>query len=60
MKNTDISKLIASKPPFGEPLPSIPVEDPRWAKEFQVWWWRKCNYYGIDPVKAFESMLGER
>jgi len=59
MKKTDISKLIDSKPPFSDPLPSIPVEDPRWAKEFQEWWWRKCKHYGLDPIEAFQAMLDE-
>lgn len=47
----------SNKPPFPEPPPSVDVNDPSWAQAFQEWWWRKCDYYGIDPIEAFAAML---
>jgi len=44
---------------FTEPPPNTNVMDRNWPKAFAEWWFRKCSFYGVDPVEAMEIMLND-
>jgi hypothetical protein len=47
---------VEVKPQFMEAPPLLGCAD--YGRLFQEWWWRKCEYYGLDPLVAFGDMLG--
>lgn len=42
---------------FTEPPPDLPVDHPDWPAKYSDWWFRKCQYYGIDPADAMLRAL---
>jgi len=46
---------IEVKPLFVEPPPPFNCAD--YGRLYQEWWWRKCKYYGLDPIAAYNDML---